>query len=332
MTATTVIQTVTGPVPVSALGRTLMHEHMMIGYPGWESDTIRPGPRRDEMIAVCSDRIAEMQAHGVRTMLDPCPNDLGRDVAFAAEMAARTGLNVICATGLYKAAEGGAPYWRFRANFGAGPDSIAELFIRELTVGIGDTGIRAGIIKVATGQPSISPYERNILLAAARASVETGAPITTHTDHGMLGDEQQRILTEAGVPAHRIVIGHSCGSGDHEYHGRLVAGGSYLGFDRFGLEVLLPDAVGGAALRRRLAAGGCSRVVFSHDSVWCWRGQPIPNTEHFAEMMAVWTPSHFFERIVPQLLAGGATEAQVETMLVDNPRRFFAGETPPPLG
>ncbi len=329
MSAAKTIQTVTGPIAVSELGRTLMHEHMMIGYPGWESDTIRPGPRRAEMVRICEDRISEIKAHGVTTLLDPCPNDLGRDVEFAAEIAARTGFHVICATGLYKEDEGGASYWRFRANMGAHPDSIAELFIRELTDGIGETGIRAGIIKVATGRPTISDYERTILLAAAKASVETGAPITTHTDHGVLGDEQQKILTDAGVPAHRIIVGHSCGSDDHDYHMKIVRGGSYLGFDRFGLEVLHPDESRIASLLKLVKKGAASRVVVSHDSVWCWRGMPIPNTEAFAEMLAVWTPSHFFEHIVPKLKAGGASDADVEAMLVDNPRRFFAGDAPP---
>lgn len=332
MADTQSIQTVTGPIPASALGRTLMHEHMMIGYPGWESDTIRPGPRRSDMVRVCEDRIAEIQDHGVATLVDPCPNDLGRDVEFAAEIASRTGFHVICATGLYKEDEGGAPYWRFRASMGGHPDSIAELFIRELTEGIGETGIRAGIIKVATGRPAITDYERNILLAAAKASVETGAPITTHTDHGLLGDEQQRILTEAGVPAHRIVIGHSCGSDDHDYHMGIARGGSYLGFDRFGLEVLHPDASRIQALLALLRKGAGSQIVVSHDSVWCWRGQPIPNTEAFAEALAVWTPSHFFTGIVPRLLEGGATEEQIEALLVDNPRRFFTGEKLPALG
>lgn len=329
MATTRQIQTVTGPIAVTELGRTLMHEHMMIGYPGWESDTVRPGPRRDEMIAICTDRIAEIQAHGVKTMLDPCPNDLGRDVEFAAEMAVRTNFQLICATGLYKEEEGGASYWKFRRSFGDSSDSMAELFIHELTVGVGETGVKAGIIKVATGSPAISDYERVVLEAAAKASVETGAPITTHTDHGALGREQQKILTDGGVPAHRIVIGHSCGTSDHDYHMDIVRGGSYLGFDRFGLEMLQPDAARVAALAALLKKGAGSQVVVSHDSVWCWRGQPIPNTEAFAELLAVWTPSHFFTGIVPQLLDAGATKAQVETLLVDNPRRFFSDEAPP---
>ena len=327
------IPTVTGDVAPADLGRTLMHEHLMVGYAGWESDTIRPGLKRREMLAVCEDRIAEIRAHGVATMVDPCPNDLGRDVEFMAEVSARTGFRIICATGLYKEDEGGTAYWKFRANFGGGPDSITELFVKELTEGIGETGIRAGIIKVATGSPVISDYEKMLLLAAAKASVETGAPITTHTEHGSLGDEQQRILTEAGVPAHRIIIGHSCGSDDHEYHMRMLRGGSYLGFDRFGLEVLHADTRRIASLLALIRRGAGSRIVVSHDSVWCWKGQPIPNPEALAEMLSAWTPSHFFERVSPQLKAGGATDADLHALLVDNPRRFFAGDaTPAPIG
>ncbi|MCP3987244.1 MAG: phosphotriesterase [bacterium] len=321
------IQTVTGPISPEDLGRTLMHEHLLIGHPGWESDTIHPGPSRDEMRAVATDRIAEIRDHGVVSMLDPCPADLGRDVEFMAEMAGRTGFQIICATGLYKQSEGGMPYWHFRSGFAPVVDAMAELFEKELTDGIGETGVRAGIIKVATGTGEITPYENDILLAAAKASVATGAPITTHTDEGSLGDAQQRILTENGVPPHRILIGHSCGTTDHAYHMQLVRGGSYLGFDRFGIELLHPDADRVSSLIRVLEAGAGGHVVVSHDSVWCWRGQPFP-PEIVAEVVKVWNPSHFFERIIPQLREAGVTDAQIERLLVDNPRAFFAGEKP----
>ncbi len=130
---------------------------------------------------------------------------------------------------------------------------MAESFIHELTQGIGGTDVKAGIIKVASGPGKITEYEKKILLAAAKASVETGAPITTHTDQGTMGDEQQRILTEAGVPAHRIIIGHSCGTDDHDYHMKVARGGSYLGFDRFGLDIVFPDEVESLA---KAGAGG----------------------------------------------------------------------------
>jgi phosphotriesterase-related protein len=320
------IRTVTGTTTPEALGRTLMHEHMLIGYPGWEADSLRPGPTRDEIVAKAVDRIEEMKAEGISAMIDPCPNDLGRDVELMAEVAQRTGFQLVCATGLYKQEEGGVAYWHFRSSFGPQVDAMTELFIREIEDGVGDTGIRAGIIKVATGPGKVTDYERTILEAAAKASIATDTPITTHTDRGTMGDEQQRILTGHGVPAHRIVIGHSCGTSDHDYHFAIAQGGSYLGFDRFGLDMIHPDDERVASVLRLLERGAGDRIVVSHDSVWCWRGTPIPDPAAFAAMEQIWNPLHFTRRIVPRLREGGANDEQIEALLVDNPRRYFAGE------
>ncbi len=320
------IATVTGETTSDRLGKTLMHEHLVIGFPGFDSHTTHPGPSRQEQLSICVDRIQSLQDLGYESLLDPCPNDLGRDVELAAEVAQRTGFQIICATGLYKQDEGGSPYWQFRSAFG-GPqlDAMAELFVRELTDGIGDTGIRAGIIKVATGEGTITDYERTVLTAAAKASVETGAPITTHTDNGTMGDEQQRILTEAGVPAHRIIVGHSCGTDDHDYHMQIARGGSYLGFDRFGLDILFPDEKRVAALAKLVRAGAGDRVVVSHDSVWCWLGEPIP-AALYESMPDLFDPTHFSRRIVPKLREAGVDDEAIDRLLVENPRRFFDGE------
>jgi phosphotriesterase-related protein len=324
------VATVTGSIAPDQLGRTLMHEHLLVGYPGWESDTVRPGPDPREHFRVAVDRIQELQALGFTSLLDPCPNDLGRDVELMAKVAQHTGFQIVCSTGLYKQAEGGHPYWQFRSRFGSGVDEIAELFVRELTDGIGPTGIRAGIIKVATGPGRMTDYERSVFEAAAKAAVQTGAPITTHTDEGTIGDLQQQVLTAGGVAAHRIVIGHSCGTSDRAYHLRIARGGSYLGFDRFGLEMLHPDAERVASLVALVRAGAGDRVVVSHDSVWCWRGEPIPPAL-LAEVEAIWNPTHFSRRVVPQLRDAGVDDLAIDALLVDNPRRFFAGEPLPAL-
>jgi phosphotriesterase-related protein len=258
-------------------------------------------------------------------MLDPCPNDLGRDVELAAKVAQHTGFQIICATGLYKQSEGGVPYWHFRSNFGPQVEAMAELFIRELTEGIGETGIRAGIIKVATGEGEITDYERGILEAAAKASVATGAPITTHTDQGTMGDAQQAILTSLGVPAHRIIIGHSCGTDDHDYHLKVARGGSYLGFDRFGIDLLFPDEKRIASLVKLIRAGAGDRIVVSHDSVWCWRGEPFPPAMLEAAG-DLFDPTHFSRNIIPKLREAGIRDDEIDRLLIENPRRFFDGE------
>lgn len=321
------VQTVTGEIDVAALGVTLMHEHLVIGYPGWEADTLAPGPSRDEMLQICIDKVASMQALGVQSMLDPCPNDLGRDVELAAEVSARTGFNIVCATGLYKQDEGGVPYWHFTRTVGGAVERMAKLFIHELEKGIGQTGVRAGIIKVATGKGEITDYEYEVLEAAAIASVETGAPITTHTDSGTMGIEQQAFLLEKGVPAHRIIIGHSCGSVDNAYHRHIVDNGSYLGFDRFGLEFFVDDDQRVQSLLALLKQQKEKQIVVSHDSVWCTRGTPFP-PEILQTMDAetLFDPTHFHRNIIPKLLAGGATQAQIDSLLIENPRRFFGDE------
>lgn len=321
------INTVAGAIPVSELGVTLMHEHLLIAYPGWEADTLNPGPGRDECIAACVDKVREMQEFGVQSMLDPCPSDLGRDVTLAAEVSAQTGFNIICATGLYKEDEGGRAYWSYSMQMGEAVERMAELMIHELTEGIGNTGIKPGIIKVATGHGSISDYEYCVLEAATRAHRETGAPVTTHTDGGTMGLEQQAYLLEHGVAPHGIVIGHSCGNPDVEYHQALAEGGTYVGFDRFGLEVLAPDAQRVENLAEMIMRGWTKQLVVSHDCVFCVKGKPFPDSLlETVDMDVLFNPTHFHRHIIPQLKARGVTDEQINTLLVDNPRRYFSRE------
>jgi phosphotriesterase-related protein len=258
----------------------------------------------------------------VESLVDPTTSDLGRNALLMAEIAAKTGLNIICSTGIYSI----ATYINIRERLGGSPDAVAGMFIKELTEGIGDTGVKAGIIKVVSGHPRIGEEEHELLLAAAKASVKTGTSVITHTE-GILGDEQQKILKGAGVPARRIIVGHSCGSTDLDYHMRIVRGGSYLGFDRFGLETGMPDEVRAASLLKLLKAGCASRLIVSHDSVWYWAGGPKLGSGAYKN----WNPTNFFERIIPMLKNGGATDEHISTMLCENPRRFFAGEQPEPI-
>jgi len=324
MTEARQIATVCGAIHPDELGPTLMHEHLLIGYPGWEGDTLSRAPEWEVMARRCISRIRDLQELGLRSLVDPCPNDLGRDAGLMREVASETGFQIICATGLYKEEEGGA-YWRFRSQFGDAATEMAKLFTHELEEGIADTGIRAGIIKVGTGHGQITDYERLVLEAAASASLATGAPITTHTDQGRLGDEQQEILSSFGVPPQRIIIGHSCGTTDHDYHLRIVRRGSWLGFDRFGLEQLMPDRERVAALVRLIGSGHLEQLVVSHDSVWCWRGDPFPVEEIRSSLDSFFDPTHFHRNIIPMLKAEGISDRQIETLLVDNPRRFFHG-------
>jgi len=315
------VNTVLGPIAPEELGITLMHEHLLIGWPGWEADGVAARQSKEDIVTICVERMLELKELGLRTLLDPCPIDLGRDVEIMAEVSQRSGVNIICATGLYKEDLGAAPYFRFRGQFVDIVAEMTEIFVQEIRDGVGDTGIRPGIIKVATQAHRISPYEENVLHAVARASVQTGVPITTHTDEGTMGREQLDIFAAEGVDLRRVIVGHSCGSADLRYHVDLLDRGCYLGFDRFGLEIIQPDRLRLAALIGLLGVGFQQQLVLSHDCVWCWRGRPLPVP---AELTPEWDATHIFKRIVPKLEAAGVSKAKIAAMLVDNPRRFFA--------
>jgi phosphotriesterase-related protein len=299
-----------------------MHEHMQIGFPGWELDVLEPGPTRRDVIMRGVDRVHELQAGGFRSMVDPCPNDMGRDVEIMAEVSARTGFNVICATGFYH--DGiAAPYWRMKVTQSAdGPRRLAEFLTRELTVGVGDTGIKPGVIKVATGHGAVTPYETGLLQAAAMAAVATGTPITTHTD-GVLGPEQLRILGETGCPPHRVIVGHSCGNPDPAYHRAIVDAGAYIGFDRFGLTMIRLDEGRIDSLLTLVRAGEIGRVIISHDSPWCLRGS-IWSGEALRTFTDL-SPMHFSRNIVPRLKQFGMDDSHFDALLIDNPRNYFSG-------
>ena len=173
------IQTVTGTCRPAELGLTLMHEHLIIGWPGWDADTAAARFDRREAKRLCVDRMLELKELGVSALVDPCPIDLGRDVELAAEVSQAAGVRVVCATGLYKEESGAAPYFKFRGQFTDSIAEMAEIFSKEIEQGIGSTGIKAGVIKVATGPHQVTPYERTVITAAARAIRRASAPRDT---------------------------------------------------------------------------------------------------------------------------------------------------------
>jgi phosphotriesterase-related protein len=325
------VNTVTGRARPEEFGTTLVHEHLLVGYPGWQMDALAPRFRRADALSRGVDRMQELRGFGVATFLDPCPMDLGRDVEFMAEVAERSGMRIICTTGAYKQNEG------LTYTFGALPvEEIEAIYVKELTEGIGESGIRAGLVKVATGAPEISDYEKKLLVAGGRAAAAVGCPVLTHTDHASLGLEQIAILTAQGVPAHRILVGHSDGRDDHAYHRSLADKGAYVGFDRFGIEVFISDEKRIESVCKMVGAGYTRSICLSHDSTCAsWLGRPVFNgrivmtPEALAATLPNWEATHLFKRIVPRLRERGVTEADLQTIFVDNPRRYFAANEPP---
>src|SRR5699024_8425216 len=120
-------------------------------------------------------QVAEkVMRHGVKTIVDPTPNECGRNPEILKEIAEITGLQIICATGYYYEGEGAPPYFKFRQMFGTAEDDIYDMFITEIKEGIAKTGIRPGVIKLASSKNEITSYEKLFFKVAAEVHKETG--------------------------------------------------------------------------------------------------------------------------------------------------------------
>ncbi|MFM7140870.1 MAG: phosphotriesterase [Alphaproteobacteria bacterium] len=321
------IHTVTGTCRPEELGRTLVHEHLLIGYPGWQMDALAPRFERGEALRRAVDTLQRLRSFGVKTFLDPCPMDLGRDVEFMAEVAQASGMRIICTTGAYFEEQGLT--YTFR-NLPL--DDIAAIYEKELTEGIGETGIKAGLIKIATGDHHVSDYERKLLVAAARAAKRCDVPLISHTQEGTCALEQIAILEAEGVPPHRLLVGHTDGVDDPAYHRSIVDAGSYIGFDRLGITVIQPDEVRVKNIAKLVGDGFGKHVCLSHDSnCGAWLGRPIfapgqpLDPALIPQMMPQWTPMHLFERVIPMMREAGIPDDAIAAMTDVNPARWFAG-------
>jgi len=316
-----VIETVRGPVPTGALGPTLTHEHIFVMQPealqNWGHAF---GPSYwDEALRI-EDAIAKLTAvreAGIQTIVDPTVPGLGRYIPRIQNVNRGVDLNIIVATGVYAFLE--------LPNFLAyrSVEAIAELFVREITEGIDDTGVKAAFLKCAVERHGIIGDVPRILAAIAVAAHQTGAPIMIHTNAlARTGLDALGALTDAGVDPARIVIAHAGDSNDLDYLRAILDTGASLGCDRFGIDHFNPMADRITTLLALLAEGYSDRVLLSHDAACFYDfmvGDPFFADEK-PDYLLIST------QVVPALLEGGATPAQIDQMMVENPRRFFGGQ------
>ncbi len=320
------VNTVTGPVSSDDLGKTLMHEHFFFGYPGYEGDSTL-GPNYVEEIVATGVQVAERaKAHGVETIVDATPNDCGRDPELLREISETAEIKIICSTGYYYEGEGAPAYFKFRQGLGSAPGEVEELMMTEITSGIGNTGIKAGVVKLASGKDEISDYEKMFFTAGAKAQRETGIPIITHTQEGTMGPEQAEFLIDAGADPNRVVIGHMDGNTDVSYHIATLDHGVNIAFDRFGIQGIVGapmDEMRTTCLIGLLGMGYGDRMILSHDTVNVWLGRPLVLPDAVAELLKGWHVTHLFDDIVPVLKKAGVTDEQIDGIFVENPRRVF---------
>jgi phosphotriesterase-related protein len=307
-----VVQGVLGPLEREQLGVTLTHEHLFIGWPGWDVDSVAP----DQKVAqypILLERLRAAQALGVRTIVDAGPAELGRDVAFLQQVARASGLNVIASTGFYHEAWGLPVYLKMRSV-----QELTEILLSEIVDGIGPEKVHAGTIKVASSGAAVGKHERKALLAAAAAAKETGTSVLTHASSPEVAREQAETLVGAGVRPGSVQIGH-CDGFPVEALEALARLGVMVAID----QVVYQHSV---SLEQRVATvmallnGGWERhITLSHDQLGILGGRPVTLSSATRDF------TYIHETFLPALRAAGLSEAQERRLLCANPADWLCG-------
>jgi phosphotriesterase-related protein len=320
------VNTVLGPLPASNLGFTLVHEHISFGFPGAYSDATMYPYDREAVKEKASRMLSGLKEAGVNTLVDCTANDcLGRDPELFAELSGETGVNIICATGLYLEELGASTYWKIRQSQGYDiSDEIYQMMKTEITRGIGETQIKAGVIKAGTSRGSMTDYEKEVFRAAAKAQKELGVPIMTHTEGPTMGPEQADFLIDAGANPSQIAIGHMNNSPDLTYYLEVLKRPDvFVSFDRTG--------AGGPQFQEKIARnvadliamGYLERMLLSHDSICTFVGRPFEFREAIRPMFKDWRPDFIPTGFRRLLESQGVTDAQFNVLTVDNPNSLY---------
>lgn len=322
------VNTVSGPVSPDQLGRTLMHEHFLFGYCGFQGDATLGGFRGQEYLDACVKAVEDARAYGIETIVDATTNECGRNVRFLQKVADTTGINIICSTGYYFEAESSFAYWNFRKGFADIGQEIYEMMLAEVTRGIEGTGIKAGVIKLASSCQQITPMEEIFFKAAARVQKETGVVIITHTQRGTMGPQQADLLIANGADPSKIAIGHMCGNTDVSYHEEVLKRGVYVNLDRFGLQGELfhtpTDGQRMDLIKALVDKGYGGRILLGHDSVNVNLGRPIVMTEMMRQSLKDANIRTIGAKVLPGLKERGMNDGQIDALLRANPRNLFA--------
>ena len=306
------VETVLGRVDPDELGWILPHEHTAIAlwhianrWDYWEL-------RRDEAVIV--EELATFVGAGGSAIVDLTLPGVGRDPEWLVRVSRATGLHVVMGSGWYRDA-----YYPVEALIDRrSVDDLADEIVREATVGVGESGVRAGIIgEIGTDKPWLSAREERVHRAAARAARRTGLSITTHAVQSTVGLDQLSVFEEEGADLSRVVIGHADSNPSLAYHLAIVERGATVEFDFLGMTFTPLERHGEGriveSICELLGHGKVGQVLMSQDV--CHDSQLTRYGGNGYTYLA--------ETFLPRLRAAGVSEDEIRAMTVDNPRRLL---------
>jgi predicted metal-dependent phosphotriesterase family hydrolase len=306
------VMTVQGPVDPSTLGFILPHEHTQCTLwhiaDRWDYWELTP----DEPVIL--QELAYFKEAGGTALADLTLPGIGRNPAWLLRISELSRLPIVMGGGWYRTA-----YYPPEALIEKrSVDSLAEELVHDATVGVGETGIRIGILgEIGTDKPWVTPAEERVFRAVARCSRRTGLAISTHAVLSDVGAAQLTILEEEGVDPGRVVIGHADSYPVLDHYLSLINRGASVEFDFLGMSFTPMEMHGEAnvidLLLELLHRGHADRVLLSHDV--CHNSQ----LRHFEGNGYTYLSTTF----LPRLRERGVSEAEIEQLTVVNPRRLL---------
>ena len=305
------VQTVLGPIEPDALGFTLPHEHTQIALWHIEGRWDYWQLTRDEPVIL--DELARFREAGGRSLVDLTLPGVGRDPAWLRRVAEASGVHLVMGCGWYRTA-----YYPPEARIDhRSVDDLADELVAEIEGGVGETGMKPGIIgEIGTDKPWVSPAEERVHRAVARASRQSGLAITTHAVLSDVGLAQLRIFEEEGADPGRVVIGHADSYPVLEHYLAIIERGANLEFDFLGMpweRERLGEARVVELVCELLGRGHGDRLFLSQD---------VCNDSQL-KAFAGNGYTYLAETFLPRLRAAGVSDAEIETMTVANPRRLL---------
>jgi len=341
------VLTVCGAVDPSALGLTLVHEHLLIDSsfyfkaPSNLDDAKFVGQRvnlenlywirknctsnfdnmklDDEAVAL--KELALFRAAGGATIVDAGSVGLARDPLGLVRISRTSGLNVVMGCGYY-VQQSHAPDLKDRTE-----EEIEEEIVRDVLVGVDGTGVRAGIIGELGCSWPLDVTEEKVLRAGARAQRRTGAPLSVHIGrHHAAPIEDALILRRSGANMSKVVVCHlDRDLPDYSTLRTLAEMGCFLEFDMFGQETSdypytpidrIPDWQRVHVIRDMIAEGLLDHIVVSHDVAH----------KHRLASYGGHGYAHLPISIVPLMRRKGIKDEHIEQILVKNPARLMRFE------
>ncbi|MDR2983223.1 MAG: hypothetical protein LBV34_00120 [Nocardiopsaceae bacterium] len=300
------IMTVTGPVAADQLGIVLPHEHVFIDL---VSEYRGSGLLNDEHLAC--EELSALRTAGGSTLVDLTLDEIGRDPVALRRVSEATGISIVMGCGHYR-----DPYLDRRWFDRTAVDAIADELVSDITEGVRDTGIRAGIIgEIGADRSYISAAEERSFRAAARAHARTGLTISTHAARWPVGTAQLQLLSEEGVDPHRVIVGHTDTVPIPGYHLALVQQGCYVSFDSIGTGSPHDTDRAVDYVLELVRAGFGAQILLSHDV--CLR-------DHLRADGGCGY-AYVLTDFLPKLTAAGLDPEQVRSFVTDNPRMALTG-------